>query len=104
MVALTAMLVMYTLFQSISGDMPNTAYLKILDYWLMFGLLMPFVIFITVVFWEITKTKAHVSTMNGVTEERISARPIKKFLQILIPTLSMSFVVIYTLIISIYIF
>ena len=45
MVALTAMLVMYTLFQSISASMPSTAYLKLLDIWLIFGLVMPFVVF-----------------------------------------------------------
>lgn len=45
MVALTAMLVMYTLFQSISEDTPNTAYLKFLDYWLIVALITPFVVF-----------------------------------------------------------
>ena len=52
MVALTAMLVMYTLFQSISGSMPSTAYLKLLDYWLFFCLVLPFVVFIILVYWE----------------------------------------------------
>ena len=53
MVALTAMLVMHTLFQSISQSMPKTAYLKLLDYWLIFGLILPFFVLITLVIWEL---------------------------------------------------
>lgn len=55
MVSLTSMLVMYTLFQSISTSMPNTAYLKFLDYWLIFGLSMPFFIFTSEVSLELVK-------------------------------------------------
>ena len=57
MVALTSMLVMYTLFQSIAQDMPSTAYLKLLDYWLIFGLVMPFIIFIIEVLWELIRVR-----------------------------------------------
>ena len=53
MVALTGMLVMYTLYQSISLTLPHTAYLKLLDYWLIFCLIMPCVIFMIEVFWEL---------------------------------------------------
>jgi hypothetical protein len=53
MVALTGMLVMYTLYQSISLTLPPTAYLKLLDIWLIFSLVMPFLIFMVEVFWEI---------------------------------------------------
>ena len=53
MVALTAMLVMYTLFQSIALSLPTTAYLKLLDYWLIFGLIMPFFVFSALVINEL---------------------------------------------------
>jgi len=43
MVHLTTMLVMYTLFQAISISLPQTAYLKLLDVWLFFGLILPFI-------------------------------------------------------------
>jgi hypothetical protein len=43
--SLTIMLVMYTMYQSISDSLIKTAYLKMIDYWLLFCLLMPFVIF-----------------------------------------------------------
>ena len=42
MVALTCMLVLYTLYQGIMDHMPATAYLKFMDYWLIFCLTIPF--------------------------------------------------------------
>ena len=67
MVALTAMLVMQTLFQSISSSMPTTAYLKLLDYWLIFGLIMPFFVFVILVFWELKAIKVpDVDTTAGM--------------------------------------
>lgn len=45
MVSLTTLLVMYTLYQSISTSLPQTGYLKLLDYWLLFSLVTPFAIF-----------------------------------------------------------
>ena len=44
MVALTTMLVIYTLHQSISATLPATAYLKMIDIWLFGGLIIPFII------------------------------------------------------------
>jgi hypothetical protein len=49
---------MYTLFQSISNTLPQTAYLKLIDYWLIFSLFVPLVIFIVHMVWEIEKAKA----------------------------------------------
>ena len=39
---LTVMLVMYTMYQSIIETMTRTAYLKLIDFWLLFCLLVPF--------------------------------------------------------------
>ena len=44
MVALTTMLVIYTLHQSISATLPATAYMKMIDVWLFGGLIVPFII------------------------------------------------------------
>ena len=41
-VNLTCMLVLATMFISISNGLPKTAYLKMMDYWLVFTLLLPF--------------------------------------------------------------
>ncbi len=52
-VSLTSMLVMYTLYQSIAVSLPQTAYLKMIDVWLLFGLMMPFIVFLLEVFFEL---------------------------------------------------
>ena len=44
MVALTGMLVSYTLYQSISEYFPHTSYMKMIDIWLISGLILPFFI------------------------------------------------------------
>ena len=46
MVHLTTMLVMYTLYQGVSDNMPKTANLKFIDIWLLYGLIVPFVTFV----------------------------------------------------------
>ena len=50
MVALTSMLVMYTLYQSSSASLPQTSYLKMIDVWLLPGLILPFVVFLLEVY------------------------------------------------------
>ena len=39
----TVMLVLTTMFLSVSTNLPPTAYIKMIDYWLIFNLLKPFV-------------------------------------------------------------
>ena len=98
MVALTAMLVMYTLFQSISTTMPQTAYLKLLDYWMFYGLIMPFVVFILLVIWEldIQTDKSKVKPMTGIDDEpRIRYAWCKYFL----PLLTIFFVIVYLIVV-----
>ena len=53
MVCLTAMLVLYTLFQGTSAEIPSTAYLKLIDIWLIFSLVMPFIAFLILSVWII---------------------------------------------------
>jgi Ca2+/Na+ antiporter len=49
----TIMLVMYTMYQSISQILPATAYLKFIDIWLMFCLLVLFFVFVVQVLSKI---------------------------------------------------
>ena len=44
-VTVTTMLVMYTLYQSVSHKLVPTAYIKMIDVWLIFGLILPFCVF-----------------------------------------------------------
>ena len=52
MIALTSMLVTYTLYQSISAYLPQTSYMKMIDIWLFGGLTVPFVIFTILVIMD----------------------------------------------------
>ena len=45
MIHLTTMLVMYTLYQGLQSIMPKTAYLKFIDIFLLYGLIVPFITF-----------------------------------------------------------
>ena len=53
MVALTSMLVMYTLYQSVSETLPKTSYIKLIDGWLLFCLFLPFLVFLVLIRWEL---------------------------------------------------
>jgi hypothetical protein len=51
------MLVIYTMYQSISQALVKTAYLKMIDYWLLFCLLMPFFIFMIEIYWLLARAQ-----------------------------------------------
>lgn len=53
MVSLTTMLVTYTLHQSISASLPKTGTVKLIDIWLLIGLILPFIVFLCLVIIEI---------------------------------------------------
>ena len=55
--ALTVLLVMYTMYQGISASQPKTAYLKYIDYWIFFCLLVPFIVFLIEVYWELSRLR-----------------------------------------------
>ena len=46
------MLVMQTLQVNISDDLPKTAFLKFIDFWLLFGMMVPFVVFLVLCILE----------------------------------------------------
>lgn len=58
MLAITAMLVMYTLYESASSGLPKTAYLKMIDIWLIFGLVVPFAVFLVEIAAEIIRNRS----------------------------------------------
>ena len=97
MVALTAMLVMYTLFQSISTTMPQTAYLKLLDYWMFYGLILPFIVFMILIVWEISYQNeiSKVKPLDNKEPSKIKCQWCKYFM----PILTLIFVVVYMLVV-----
>lgn len=77
---LTVLLVMYTLYQSICASLTPTAYLKMIDYWLFFCLLMPFFSFLIEVFWMMQKKQRDLigSTEGWVNDKKEDEHEIKK--------------------------
>ncbi len=63
--SLTILLVMYTMYQSISESLIKTAYLKMIDYWLLFCLFVPFLIFMIEIYWLLQKTHNLNATAKG---------------------------------------
>ena len=48
-----AMLVLTTMFINVSNNLPKTSYVKMIDVWLLFGLILPFLGFILSIFEEL---------------------------------------------------
>jgi hypothetical protein len=93
---LTVMLVMYTMYQSILESVTKTAYLKMIDYYLLFCLLVPFVIFLIEVYWYLKK-----SDPDNLKEKKIRLildQVLKKpLVRIVVPIISSAFLMLYLL-------
>jgi len=114
MVSLTSMLVLYTLYQSVAQSLPQTAYLKMIDVWLLFGLMMPFFVFLLEIFFELLKDNekrtqsedidkvknirnSSCSFLNYQREEKTYIRgdKMKKTCQIFVPVITVGFILLY---------
>ena len=69
--SLTIMLVMYTFYQSLSQTLPKTAYLKLIDYWLIFCLLVPFLIFIIESVWNLDHDKKMKQLQGRMMDKKV---------------------------------
>ena len=108
MVSLTAMLVLYTLFQGISASIPSTAYLKLIDVWLIFSLVLPFGVFLiqtVLVLWPIKRNMVHVinvgnsnTSITSAYEDKIRQK-FKLLSQIFVPTVCLLFFFFYVIIV-----
>ena len=95
--ALTVMLVLFTLFQSLSGNMPPTAYVKFLDIWLIFCLTMTFFICIIEFTWELIKENEENDVKSLYPVIKPMKHKCKITCQIGIPMLCGLFFIIYVL-------
>ena len=112
--AITSMLVMYTLNQSVSSKLPATAYMKLIDVWLLFGLLLPFVIIILLILMEhlppthnsqvapaAVKISSAASVKKGSPEQKtengffLSKNSVTKFARYTLPVFEIVFVSLY---------
>ena len=93
---LTVMLVTYTMYQSISDSTAQTAYLKMLDYWLLFCLLVPFLTFMIEIYWFIKQSKVKTTQIKndkkGILKSKILT---KSFVRWLVPIITVTFMVSY---------
>ena len=98
--SLTTILVIYTMFQSILQTIPMTAYLKLIDYWLIFFLLVPFVIFIIESFWYLeqiqkSKTGSQSKNRHAETVSHKKSETNKRFIKLAVPFLTIIFTLCY---------
>ena len=90
MVALTTMLVVYTLHQSISSTLPPTAYLKMIDIWLFGGLIVPFIIIVILILVDylVMKETNQVIDIAKDNKNQWNSKSILTTMQIILPLLA----------------
>ena len=112
MVALTIMLVLYTLYQSVSQGLPKTSYLKLIDVWLMFGLISPFFIFLMLIIENSVSKRdfkkpptfvkpadtSHNYLESLVQDGRKDSARTLKIIKICLPTVTFIFVIVFLLV------
>ena len=86
MIALTSMLVTYTLYQSISAYLPRTSYMKMIDIWLFGGLIFPFFIIAILIIMDslIMKEKNQVIDMGEQGKGRLKSTIFMRSMQIML--------------------
>ena len=97
MVALTSMLVTYTLYQSLYGYLPQTSYMKMIDIWLFVGLIFPFfdVTILVIMDALIMREKDEVIDMKSDKMITINSKRFMKSMQIILSAIGGIFCVMY---------
>ena len=97
MIALTSMLVTYTLYQSISANLPQTSYMKMIDIWLFGGLIFPFFIISILVIMDsmIMKEKNQVNDLTDKGNKRLKSALFMKSMQVMLLTISSTLCIAY---------
>ena len=92
MVALTVTLVMYTLYESLSNTLPVSAGMKMVDIWMIHGLLIPFLVFLVLVHTNITqKRKRKVEKDKRKKTKNDNGITVQSLCQIAMPLMSVCF-------------
>ena len=102
-VAITSMLVMYTLNNSISAKLPQTSQIKFIDIWIIYGLFLHFLILILLVMVEHLPGEENLffpelAKSGEQSEQTISPQGTAKlFAQKVLPVLEILFTISYTI-------
>ena len=97
------MLVMYTLNNTVTSKLPPTSYIKLIDVWLLFGLLLPFLIIILLIIIEhLPKPKVTIMKVSSAKNDhdvpQLPLSYVSKFARIYLPILEVGFVVGYAIV------
>ena len=99
-VAITSMLVMYTLNNSISAKLPQTSQIKFIDIWIIYGLFLHFVIIILLVLIEHLPEGSNMVFVENCKEAEIQSfrakDATKVFAKKVLPILELVFIVCYS--------
>ena len=97
MIALTSMLVTYTLYQSISAYLPRTSYMKMIDIWLFGGLIFPFFIIAILVIMDslIMKEKNLVIDFKDEEKRKLKSTIFMKSMQVMLLTIGSTLCIAY---------
>ena len=101
--SLTTMLVMQTLQENIGDNLPKTAYIKLIDEWLIFGMCVPFAVFLVLVFIEIlpadhvTKVSDHTNLVRNAARKEFTKERLNRFFQVVIPVMTVLTVLVYVI-------
>ncbi|XP_063600331.1 uncharacterized protein LOC134776511 [Penaeus indicus] len=110
MVGLTGLLVEATFFSQVNSSIPNTSYMKLVDIWMVFCILILFQVVVSVVIihyfcdmktWPVRANLALVSSMKRTGEEqelrrkRTTSQQVNKMCQIITPVSIAVFLVVY---------
>ena len=91
---------MYTLYQSISATLPQTAYLKMIDYWLLGGLIIPFIVFNILIVIDILVLQNRNQVVDKYVSDQptsinVKAKKILTFFRIAIPVSTTTIIIVY---------
>ena len=98
MVALTSMLVMYTLYQGTSKYLPHTSYMKMMDIWLFGGLILPFDIIAIQILMDYLVMNECNQVIDMKKETQLNSKLFLKTMQVSLPIISGTFCIIYWII------
>ena len=97
MIALTSMLVTYTLYQGISAYLPATSYMKMIDIWLFGGMIFPFFIISILVIMDtlIMQEENQVLDLSNEKNQRLKSTTFMKSMKIILLIIGVTFCFIY---------
>ena len=90
---LTCMLVLTTIFIDVSNNLPKTSYMKMIDVWLLFTLLQPFVVVLINTYMDTLREEDEKKELEGQNAKKLNS--LRRFAIVRNPVCVLIFVFIY---------